>query len=53
MKEKVKKTNIEEMLLFLKDKIPIIYSMEKDDLVYDTRSIYYKIYKYIYDREVK
>jgi len=44
---------ISEMLEFLKNKIPIVLDMEKGDLKYDTRSMYYKIYKYIYDREVK
>lgn len=32
---------------FLLDKIPMILDMEKQDLKYDSRNMYYKIYKYI------
>lgn len=43
------KYEINEMLKFLKDKIPIMLDMENEKLRYDTSNIYYKIYKYIYD----
>lgn len=36
-----------EIMQFLMDHIPIILDLEKQDLKFDTRSIYYKIYKYI------
>lgn len=32
---------------FLLDKIPMGLDMEKQDLKYDSRSMYFKIYKYI------
>lgn len=32
---------------FLLDKIPIVLDPEKQDLKYDSRSMYFKIYKYI------
>lgn len=32
---------------FLLDKIPMVLDMEKQDLKYDSRSMYFKIYKYI------
>ena len=36
-----------EITRFLLDKIPLILDIEKQDLKFDTRNIYYKIYKYI------
>ena len=41
----------EEIIEFLHDNTPIILDMKRQDLKYDTRSIYYKIYRYI--RELK
>lgn len=38
----------EEVTEFLKDKIPMIYDMERNDLIYDERSMYFKVCKYIY-----
>jgi len=38
-----------EIIRYLIDNTPIIFDMEKQDLKYDARSIYYKIYKYIKD----
>lgn len=32
---------------FLLDKIPMILDVEKQDLKYDSRGMYFKIYKYI------
>lgn len=45
--------NLKEMYDFLKERIPLIVDMDSRDLVYDKRSIYYKIYKYIYDMNNK
>ena len=36
-----------EITRFLLDQIPLILDIEKQDLKFDTKSIYYKIYKYI------
>lgn len=36
-----------EIIRYLIDNTPIIFDIEKQDLKYDARSIYYKIYKYI------
>ena len=38
-----------EILEFLKEKTPLILDMEKEDIRYDEKSMYYKIYKYIYE----
>lgn len=38
-----------EIMRFLQSKIPIVLDLEKQDLKFDTKSMYYKIYKYIYD----
>ena len=40
-------TEIEEIVNFLKDKIPYVLDLEKEDIKYDKNNIYYKIYKYI------
>jgi hypothetical protein len=40
---------LNEILQFLKDKTPMIYDMESEDLKYDKNSMYYKIYKYIHE----
>lgn len=40
-----------EIIRYLIDNTPIIFDMEKQDLKYDTRSIYYKIYRYIKELE--
>lgn len=37
-----------EIFQFLKDKIPIVLDIEKQELKYDTNNIYYKIYRYIH-----
>jgi hypothetical protein len=42
-----------EIIRFLIDHIPLVLDLEKQDLKYDTRSIYYKIYKYIYKLKEK
>lgn len=43
------KVNEKEIMRYLLDKIPIILDLDSQDLKFDTRSIYYKIYKYIYE----
>ena len=43
------KVNEKEIMRFIQDKIPIILDIESQELKFDTRSIYYKIYKYIYE----
>jgi GTPase Era involved in 16S rRNA processing len=40
-------TEREEIVNFLKDKIPYVLDLEKEDIKYDKNNIYYKIYKYI------
>lgn len=45
--------NREEIVRYLIDNTPIIYDLENQDLKYDSRSIYYKIYKYIKELEEK
>ena len=42
-----------EIMQFLMDHIPIILDLEKQDLKFDTRSMYYKIYKYLYELKEK
>ena len=37
----------QEILSFIINNIPLVLDIEKHDLKYDTRNIYYKIYKYI------
>ena len=44
---------IDEMLNFLKSKIPLILDVKSGDLKYDTKNMYYRIYKYIRDKEGK
>lgn len=44
---------LKEIYEFLKDHIPLVVDMDSRDLVYDKRSMYYKIYKYIYDMNNK
>lgn len=39
---------LNEILQQLKDKTPMIYDIEKEDLKYDNKSIYYKAYKCIF-----
>ncbi len=34
---------------YLLSKIPLVVDLEGNDLKYDTKNIYYKIYKYIID----
>ena len=57
MKEKYKyipiNNRIDEMLEFLKKKIPIVLDIKSDCLKYDTKSMYFRIYKYIKDKEGK
>lgn len=38
-----------DILEFLKENTPMIFDMDKKDLIYDEKSMYYKIYKYIHD----
>lgn len=38
-----------EILEFLKEKTPLILDMEKEYIRYDEKSMYYRIYKYIYE----
>lgn len=38
-----------EIIEFLKENTPMIFDMDKKDLIYDEKSMYYKIYKYIHD----
>ena len=38
-----------EILEFLKEKTPLILDMEKEDIRYDEKSMYFRIYKYIYE----
>ena len=45
--------NREEIIRYLIDNTPMVLDIEKKELVYDTRSIYYKIYKYIKELEEK
>lgn len=42
-----------EIMQFLMDHIPIILDIERQDLKFDTRSMYYKIYKYLYELKEK
>ena len=42
-----------EIMQFLMDHIPIILDLDKQDLKFDTRSMYYKIYKYLYELKEK
>lgn len=39
--------NVEELLEFLKEQIPIKYDMRMEDIRYDYRNPYYKIYKLV------
>lgn len=43
------KVSEKEIMRYLLDKIPIILDLDSQDLKFDTRNIYYKIYKYIYE----
>ena len=38
---------------YLKDKIPLILDIEKQDLKFDTRDIHYKIYRCLYELKEK
>ncbi len=38
---------INEAMSFLKEQIPLKYDLKAEDLKYDTRSPYYKIFRYI------
>ena len=38
-----------EILEFLKNKTPLMLDLDYEDLRYDEKSMYYKIYKYIHD----
>ena len=42
-----------EILRYLQDKIPIILDMKNQSLVFDSRDIHYKIYKYILELREK
>lgn len=42
-----------EIITFLRENIPVTYSMEQNDLVYDKKSMYYKAYKYILELRKK
>jgi len=39
---------LNDILQQLKDKTPMIYDIEKEDLKYDSKSLYYKAYKSIF-----
>lgn len=41
----------EDVLEFLREKIPMIYDLNKEDLVYKKRNPYYMVYKYITKRD--
>lgn len=43
----------EDIMQFLKSKIPVILDIENQKLKYDTTSIYYKIYRYIHKLKEK
>ena len=43
----------EEIKRYLIENTPMILDLETNDLKYDARSIYYKIYKYIKELEEK
>lgn len=43
----------EEVIRYLIDNTPIVLDMEKQDLKYDARCIFYKIYRYIRELEEK
>ena len=45
----MKETEYMEILEFLKEKTPLILDMEKGYIRYDEKSMYYRIYKYIYE----
>lgn len=47
------KNRVDEMLEFLRNKIPLMFDMESGDLKYDIKSMYYQIYKYIRNKEGK
>lgn len=36
-----------DIVLFLKEKIPMIYDMDDNELKFKTNNMYYKIYRYI------
>ncbi len=40
-----------EIMRYIQDKIPIILDLGSQDLKFDTRNIYFKIYKYIHELE--
>lgn len=40
-----------EIIRYLIDNTPLVLDMEKNDLKYDNRNIYYRIYKYIKELE--
>lgn len=41
------------MMEFLLDRIPIVVDLDSGDLKYDTKNMYYKIYKYILELQRK
>ena len=43
----------DEMMEFLREKIPLKFDLRTEDIRYDQRSIYYKIYKYIAETSKK
>lgn len=43
----MKESERQEVLKFIKNRIPMYLDLDTFDLKYDTTNIYYKIYKYI------
>ena len=43
----------DEMMEFLREKIPLKLDLRTEDLRYDQRSMYYKIYRYIAETRKK
>ena len=41
----------EKIISFLKEKIPLVIDLDKQDIKYDKSNIYYKILKYIRELE--
>lgn len=36
-----------DIVLFIRDKIPMVFDLETKDLKFDARNMYYRVYKYI------
>lgn len=47
----IKEYEKEEIIRYLIDNTPIVFDIESQDLKYDAKNIYYKIYKYIKELE--